>query len=178
MLHESEGNHMTRIRKTTAAVMVAALATITGPPPAHAAATFYLHNLKSHKNLQPLNGNPANGARIVQQPENPLLLAQRWSWIAAGAYDSLHNAGTGKNLGIDGASTALGALAIQANPSNDYNQDWLVLFEGYPEGYFALKNRKSGMCLGISMGSTANGGQAAQFPCDGSPNQGWTTYPQ
>ncbi|MGA5273332.1 acyltransferase family protein [Streptomyces cellulosae] len=70
-----------------------------------------------------------------------------------------------------GASTAAGAVAIQANGSGDANQDWLLSWRS--DTVFQMKNRKSGLCLGISGASTANGAQAAPFPCDGSANLGW-----
>ncbi|MDH6522558.1 hypothetical protein M2163_000931 [Streptomyces sp. SAI-135] len=134
--------------------------------------TGALVNYNSRLVLQPSGGSTANGARIVQQPLNRSSI-QLWTTVVDGNYLSWENAGSGKNLGIDGASTSAGATAIQANGSGDANQDWLLVYDGYPTNIFALKNKKSGLCLGISGASTANGGQAAQFPCDGSQNQGW-----
>jgi hypothetical protein len=137
-----------------------------------AATTGALVNYNSRLVLQPSGGSTANGAKIVQQPLNRSNI-QLWTTVADGSYLSWENVGAGKNLGIDGASTSAGAAAIIANGSGDANQDWLLVYDGYPTNIFALKNKKSGLCLGISGASTANGGQAAQFKCDGSLNQGW-----
>ncbi|WP_330351363.1 RICIN domain-containing protein [Streptomyces sp. NBC_00582] len=100
---------------------------------------------------------------------------QNWYVFSAGSsYVSLKNDNSGRNLGIDGASTTSGAAAIQANGSSDLNQDWeLITKTSYPAGWYALKNRKSGLCRGISGAGTANGAQAAQFACDDSANQLW-----
>ncbi|MFE3830958.1 RICIN domain-containing protein [Streptomyces sp. NPDC059092] len=138
-----------------------------------AAAQYGIRNLKSEKFLQPSGGSTANGAKIVQQPFNASSLTQLWTRVPDGSYLSFENY-SGKNLGIDGASTAAGAAAIQANPSSDVNQDWVQIARN--DSVFELKNRKSGLCLGISGASTANGAQAAQFACDGSANQGWEYF--
>ncbi|CAL9331470.1 hypothetical protein SUDANB2_00083 [Streptomyces sp. enrichment culture] len=132
-----------------------------------------IQNYKSKKVLQPSGSSTANGAKIVQQTWGASS-AQYWTPVPDGDYYSFENSGSGKNLGIDGASTAAGAAAIQANGSGDLNQDWYLSTGPYPPGTFSMKNRKSGLCLGISGASTSNGAQAAQFPCDGSANQGWT----
>ncbi|MEU8466839.1 RICIN domain-containing protein [Streptomyces sp. NPDC029006] len=132
-------------------------------------------NLKSKKFLQA--NSTANGAGVVQQPGNSANPLQNWAAVNDSPYTSFENVAAGRNLGIDGASTASGAAAIIANGAGDANQDWkLVPVDGYPNGYFAMKNRKSGLCLGISGASTANGAQAAQFRCDGSANQGWSLF--
>jgi len=136
-----------------------------------AAAAYYgIRNVKSQKYIQPLGGSSANGTKVVQQPFNANSLTQLWTLISDGSYLSFENY-SGRNLGIDGASTATGAAAIIANGSGDANQDWVQVDRD--EYTFALRNRKSGKCLGIDSASTANGAQAAQFPCDGSANQGW-----
>ncbi|WP_033314657.1 RICIN domain-containing protein [Streptomyces iakyrus] len=137
-----------------------------------AADTGVLANYKSRLVLQPSGGSTASGAKVVQQPYNGNSI-QFWTTVPDGNYFSWENSRSGKNLGIDGASTSAGAVAIQANGSGDLNQDWQLVYGDYPSNIFALKNRKSGLCLGISGASTSNGAQAAQFRCDGSANQGW-----
>jgi hypothetical protein len=139
-----------------------------------AAVTWYgIRNVKSEKFLQPSGGSTANGTKIVQEPFNASTLTQVWTRVSDGSYLTLQNY-SGKNLGIDGASTSAGAAAILANGSGDLNQDWLQVARN--STVFELKNRKSGLCLGISGASTANGAQAAQFACDGSANQGWEYF--
>lgn len=147
-----------------------------GSPDAKSAAAvawYGIRNVKSEKFLQPSGGSSANGTKIVQEPFNASSLTQLWTRVADGDYLSFQNY-SGRNLGIDGASTSSGAAAILANGSGDLNQDWKQIARN--DTVFVLKNRKSGLCLGISGASTANGAQAAQFPCDGSANQGWEYF--
>lgn len=140
---------------------------------AAAAAMYGIRNVKSEKYLQPLGGSGANGTKIVQQPFNADSLTQLWTRVPDGNYLSFQNY-SGRNMGIDGASTSAGAAAILANGSGDLNQDWQQIARN--DTVFVLKNRKSGLCLGISGASTASGAQAAQFACDGSANQGWEYF--
>ncbi|MFD9112031.1 RICIN domain-containing protein [Streptomyces bottropensis] len=133
-----------------------------------------LRNAKSGKFLQPTGNGTANGTRVVQQPGNDQNSSQYWDMIQDGDYFSFENGRSGRNLGIDGASTANGAAAIIANGSGDANQDWVIVpVSGGQTDDARLQNRKSGKCLGISGASTDNGAQAAQFTCDGSENQRW-----
>ncbi|MEU4038428.1 RICIN domain-containing protein [Streptomyces collinus] len=131
----------------------------------------HLKNLKSGKYLQA--ASTANGAKVTQQTYDGPSTLQQWDIYTFDGYYTFENVAAGKNLGIDGASTAAGAGAIIANGSSDLNQDWTVDWTVYDGDYFALKNRKSGLCLGISGASTSNGARAVQFKCDGSANQGW-----
>ncbi|MFD5806873.1 RICIN domain-containing protein [Streptomyces sp. NPDC127020] len=142
------------------------------PTPSREFAANRYKNLKSGKYLQAVS--TANGARVVQQPYASTGL-QTWEAFTLDGYYTFENFSSGRNLGIDRASTSAGAPAIIANPSADLNQDWTRDYSAYDGNYYALKNRKSGLCLGISGASTANGAQAAQFRCDGSTNQGWTS---
>ena len=139
-----------------------------------AAAGWYgIRNVKSAKFLQPSGGSSANGTEVVQEPFNSSSLTQLWTPVTDGSYVSEQNY-SGRNLGIDGASTSAGATAIIATGSGDANQDWVLTARN--STVFELKNRKSGLCLGISGASTASGAVAAQFACDGSANQGWEYY--
>jgi hypothetical protein len=183
----------TRAGKAAAAVLAGVLLTAVSPTVAHAQSLqgggvapfspgdgrYGFMNLKSSKVLQPSGGSTANGAKVVQQTValsgGDLITSQNWTAYDAGSgYYSFRNVHSGKALGIDGASTAAGANAIQATPDTSNNQDWrFEVYSGYPANVYRIKNRKSGLCLGISGASTANGGQAAQFRCDGTSNQGW-----
>ncbi|MFI0961941.1 RICIN domain-containing protein [Streptomyces sp. NPDC021080] len=176
-----------RIRNSVAAVLAGALMAVVSPAIAQAeslqsgtptpsvgalgsGSTSLIKNLKSGKYLTAASS--ANGAKVTQQADNGSYL-QRWYSVLteAGTWYSFENYQSGLNLGIDGASTAVGSVAITANGSSDLNQDWEKDWDG---DYFALVNRKSGLCLGISGASTASGAAAAQFKCDGSANQHWT----
>ncbi|MFJ8535584.1 RICIN domain-containing protein [Streptomyces sp. NPDC093591] len=175
--------HATRARSVLAAVVTGALMAVASPAVAQAQEPQSsdtrqprqefntIKNLKSGKVLQAVSS--ANGAKVVQQPREVGVNLQDWFLILDEPYRSFENFQSGLNLGIDGASTAVGAAAITARGSSDTNQDWVKDDDAYSGEYFALRNRKSGLCLGISGASTANGAQAAQFRCDGSANQGW-----
>ncbi|WP_406350986.1 RICIN domain-containing protein [Streptomyces sp. NBC_01635] len=187
-----------RTRNTVAAVLTGALIAVASPAIAHAQSPksddvplpvasilavgdgkYGVQNYKSKKFLQPAGASTANGAKIVQQSESlsgsDYSAVQNWNaFNSGGDLTSFENSLSHKNLGIDGASTAVGAAAIQANPAGDANQDWqFITKSSYPSGWYALKNSKSKLCLGISGASTANGAQAAQFTCDDSDNQLW-----
>ncbi|MEU8466840.1 RICIN domain-containing protein [Streptomyces sp. NPDC029006] len=177
----------TRSRTAVAATVAGALLALVSPAIAHAESpqtsdpkpaklkavgASRFKNLKSGKYLQA--ASTANGAKVTQQPYDGGTTLQTWEIFIFDDYYTFENAGAGKNLGINGASTASGATAIIANGSSDVNQDWIVDWTVYDGDHFALKNRKSGLCLGISGASTATGAQAAQFRCDGSANQGWS----
>ena len=90
-----------------------------------------------------------------------------------GPYYQIRNQLSGKCLGIDRASTANGALAIQATCTGAYNQAWHE--ESLSIGSVQLRNRNSSKCLGISAGSTANGALAMQWTCAWQPlsDQAW-----
>ncbi|MEU0119317.1 RICIN domain-containing protein [Streptomyces bobili] len=177
--------HATRTRSAVATVLAGVLMVVASPAIAHAesptssdpappstrAESNVIMNSKSGKVLQAVS--TANGARVVQQPRVVGQGLQDWFSFLDQAYRSFENFTSGLNLGINGASTAAGAVAITATPSGDLNQDWFLDDDAYIGAYFALKNRKSGLCLGISGASTANGAAAAQFPCDGTSNQSW-----
>ncbi|MEV8597287.1 RICIN domain-containing protein [Streptomyces sp. NPDC052012] len=171
----------TQMRNAGAAILAVALLAVASPAVAGTpspqnsepsspllAGAARLQNLKSGKYLQAVS--TANGAAVVQQPYEGTGL-QTWETWTFDGYFTFENFSAGRNLGIDGASTASGAGAIIANGSSDLNQDWDREFLN--GDYFRLINRKSGKCLGISGASTANGARAAQFPCDGSANQSW-----
>ncbi|MDN0200780.1 RICIN domain-containing protein [Streptomyces sp. S.PNR 29] len=176
-------------KKTVATMLAGALLAVASPALAHAQSSpsgdptarpasasgelvgaTRLKNRKSGKYLQAVS--TANGARVVQQSYSDSRL-QTWETYTFDGYYTYENSAAGRNLGIDGASTASGAAAIIANGSSDLNQDWER--DWTDNGYFRMINHKSGLCLGISGASTANGAQAAQFRCDGSTNQQWTS---
>jgi hypothetical protein len=89
--------------------------------------------------------------------------------VVDGSYITPWNVATPRlNMGVNGASTAAGAVAIVANPSSHANQDWLR--QDRTATQFNLKNRHSGLCGGRSLsvagepdsvpgGSAASGGR-------------------
>ncbi len=147
------------------------------PPPvsisdlrALGALEYAVRNFKSKKVLQA--ASDSNGAQVFQNNDVGAAL-QRWTLVVDGPYRTFWNAApNGLNMGIDGASTAPGAVAIVAFGSVHFNQDFQVIAQTTTE--FNLKNRHSGLCLGIDGASTAPGALAMQFTCSPTaPNQNW-----
>ncbi|WP_405727689.1 RICIN domain-containing protein [Streptomyces sp. NBC_01537] len=175
----------THTKHALAAALAGVLMAVVSPAIAHARSTqssdpttqsiqaeaWWIKNYKSGKVLDALSS--ANGAKVVQLTKATNVGLQNWFTILDEPYWSFENFESGLNLGIDGASTSVGAAAITATGSSNSNQDWTEDFSDYSGDYFALKNRKSGLCLGVSNASTLDGAQILQFTCDGTANQGW-----
>lgn len=134
------------------------------------APAYGIKNIKSQKVLQP--GSASVGSQVTQQTDVGSAL-QSWEIVADGSYSTFWNAAPPRlNMGVNGASTAAGAVAIVANGSSHANQDWLEQWRS--DTQFNLKNRHSGLCLGIDGASTSNGARAMQFACNTTaPNQRW-----
>ncbi|WP_187414815.1 RICIN domain-containing protein [Nonomuraea sp. PA05] len=135
-------------------------------PPAN---LVYLINGLSGKCLGINSGSHAIGALAMQwQCANQPFSDQGWWLFQIGsvpnAYE-IHNQNSFLCLGIDRASVANGALAIQAACSGQTynNQTWLE--EPLGGGRVQFRNYNSGRCLGISAGSNANGALAMQWDC-------------
>lgn len=169
-----------RKKNALAAVLIGALSALVVPSIANAATTvlpngtYYIRNVNSKLFMQPTGNSTANGAVIVQQgaPSGSVTTAQLWGTSNNGTANQFKNVHSGRNLGIDGASTTAGANAIQATPSAATNQYW------YPTkvsgSIYTLKNAKSTLCLGVDGASTGAGASVKQFACDGKANQQWT----
>ncbi|GAA2214794.1 hypothetical protein GCM10009850_102600 [Nonomuraea monospora] len=135
-------------------------------PPAN---PLYLINGLSNKCLGINSGSKDIGALAMQwQCAYQPISDQGW-WLfqigsRANAYQIL-NQNSFLCLGIDRASVANGALAIQAecNAQTYNNQTWLE--ESLGGNRVQFRNYKSGRCLGISAGSNANGALAMQWDC-------------
>jgi hypothetical protein len=83
---------------------------------------------------------------------------------------SFQDVKSGRCIGVDGASTANGALIKQFTCDGTSNQNWNGSSAGAQN---TLKNQKSARCMGVSGASKAAGANVAQFTCDGSANQSW-----
>lgn len=84
---------------------------------------------------------------------------------------SFQDVKSGRCMGVDGASTANGALIKQFTCDGSTNQNWRGASNS--AGQNTLTNQKSGRCMGVSGASTAAGANIGQFTCDGSSNQKW-----
>ncbi|MET7424591.1 ThuA domain-containing protein [Dactylosporangium sp. NPDC005555] len=82
---------------------------------------------------------------------------------------------SGKNVDVNGVSTADEAQIIQWAPTGGNNQKWQAVDAG--GGAVYLKAVHSGKCLDIIGGSTANGAFLQQFTCNNGNNQKFTVTP-
>jgi hypothetical protein len=96
------------------------------------------------------------------------------------SFIKFRNVKSGLCIGVDGGSTANGALLKQfacAGTSIPNNQIWLMDTLDINAGLHRFKNSKSNLCLGVVNASINAGANIAQFGCSGtSPpnNQLWT----
>jgi hypothetical protein len=98
--------------------------------------------------------------------------------FAEGESGNFLNGKSAKCIGVDGASTANGAQAMQfwcdsRNQPND-NQSWQLRSNGGDR--FRIVNRHSGLCLGVDGASLENLARVQQFDCaapDPNNNQSW-----
>jgi hypothetical protein len=93
----------------------------------------------------------------------------------------IKNAKSGRCIGVDGASTANGALIKQftcAGSTVPNNQIWDQQSIPGWGGFYRFRNSKSGLCMGVDGASVSSGANIGQFNCSGtSPpnNQIWLT---
>jgi len=90
---------------------------------------------------------------------------------ASGSIYYLQNQHSGLRIGIAGASTANGALALQSSNFGASDHEWRV--DSLNNGYYKLTNMRSGKVLGIENMSTANGGRAIQWDDNGTADHEW-----
>ena len=90
---------------------------------------------------------------------------------SVGAYYKLVNVGSGKNLGVLGASLLDGTDAVQWTNNGSTDQYWHVTSLG--NGYDQLLDENSGRALGIWQASTTSGADAVQWVQNASYDQQW-----
>jgi len=88
---------------------------------------------------------------------------------------TLVNRNSGLVLGVQNASTADGAPALQWNDTRTADHRWK--FEQLTNGYWKIRNANSGKVLGITNQSTANGATALQWSDTGTPDHQWVMAP-
>lgn len=90
---------------------------------------------------------------------------------------SIPNIITNRCIGVDGASTANGALLKIFDCDNAPNQRWRAEVRNGIE--HTLVNVKSGKCMGVDGASTSPGANIGQFDCgNAAPNQTWLLVSQ
>lgn len=90
------------------------------------------------------------------------------------AYTAVVGAGSGKCIGIAGASNVAGASAVQWRCAGTPDQQWTV----QPfNGAYRIVDQQTGQCLVPSAGSTSSGAQLVQNTCSGSNAELWAFTP-
>jgi hypothetical protein len=125
----------------------------------------------SGKLLDVSGASTADGAAVIQWPDNGGG-NQRWAFLdAGGGYWNLVNRNSGKCLDVPAGSTADGIQLVQWTCNGGTNQQWKQIWNG---SYFQLQALHSGKCADVSGASTADGAKIIQWPCHDGANQQWT----
>jgi hypothetical protein len=86
---------------------------------------------------------------------------------------SFQNIKSDRCIGVDGASTANGALLKQFSCDRAPNQSWRLLRTGLTYNFIDVKSNK---CMGVDHASVNSGANLGQYTCGaggGAPNQTW-----
>jgi alpha-galactosidase len=135
------------------------------------AGTYHMTNSNSGLDLDVSGGSTADGALIVQEPDQGNADTQ-WTFTpVGGGYWTITNKNSGLLLADPGASTSQGVQLQQHTADGSAAEQWRL----YPnaDGTYTLINRTSGMDVDVSGQSTAPGGIVIQWPDNGGANQHW-----
>jgi endoglucanase len=133
-------------------------------------------NLNSGLAMDVNGGSTANGANIIQWPQNG---GNNQQWIVTdngGGYYKIINRNSGLALDVNAGSTANGAGIIQWPWNGGNNQQWQIT--AVTTGIFKAINRNSSLALDVNGASKVNGAGIIQWPWSGANNQQWTIVQQ
>lgn len=139
-------------------------------------AYYRLLNINSAQALDVNGAATANGAGIIQWPQNG---GNNQQWIITdngGGYFKVINRNSSDALDVNGASKASGASIIQWPWNGGNNQQWQLT--SVSAGIYKVINRNSGMALDVTGASTTNGALIIQYPWSGATNQQWQIVQQ
>jgi len=139
------------------------------------AAYYRLLNVNSRLALDVNGGSTANGANIIQWPQNGGN-NQQWIITANGSNYKITNRNSGLVLDVNGGSKASGAGIIQWPWNGGNNQQWTLT--AVATGIYKVTNFNSGYLLDVTGASTTNGAAIIQYPSNGGTNQQWTIVQQ
>jgi hypothetical protein len=138
-------------------------------------AYYRLLNVNSGLALDVNGASTANGAGIIQWPQNGGN-NQQWTITVNGSYYKITNRNSGLALDVNGASKASGAGIIQWPWNGGNNQQWSLT--SVSTAIYKVTNLNSGYLLDVTGASTANGAAIIQYPSNGGTNQQWTIVQQ
>lgn len=133
-------------------------------------------NVNSGQALDVNGGSTANGAGIIQWPQNG---GNNQQWVIAnngGGYYKITNRNSTQSLDVNMSSTANGAGIIQWPWNGGNNQQWQLTSTS--DGIYKVINRNSGLALDVNGASTTNGAGIIQWPYSGATNQQWQIVQQ
>jgi hypothetical protein len=133
-------------------------------------------NVNSGQALDVNGGSTANGAGIIQWPQNG---GNNQQWVIAangGGYYKVTNRNSGQSLDVNMSSTANGAGIIQWPWNGGNNQQWQLTATS--DGIYKVINRNSGLALDVNGASSTNGAGIIQWPYSGATNQQWQIVQQ
>jgi len=133
-------------------------------------------NVNSGQALDVNGGSTANGAGIIQWPQNG---GNNQQWVITnngGGYYKITNRNSTQALDVNMSSTANGAGIIQWPWNGGNNQQWQLTATS--DGIYKVINRNSGLALDVNGASTTNGAGIIQWPYGGATNQQWQIVQQ
>jgi len=142
----------------------------------YSGAYYRLLNLNSGQALDVNGGSTANGAGIIQWPQNGGNNQQWQITDNGGGYYKITNRNSGQALDVNMGSTANGAGIIQWPWNGGNNQQWQLTATS--DGIYKANNRNSGLALDVNGASTANGAGIIQWSWGGGNNQQWQIVQQ
>ncbi|MGI9034373.1 MAG: RICIN domain-containing protein [Acidimicrobiales bacterium] len=130
-----------------------------------------LSSVNSGKNVDVYGASQADGARVIQWPNNGGANQQwRFEAVGPGVY-RIVSVNSGKVLDVYGGSTDDGTPVIQWPWNGGANQQWR--FEVVGPGAYRLVSVKSGKVLDVYGASPDDGAPLIQWPWHGGANQQW-----
>jgi endoglucanase len=139
-------------------------------------AYYRLLNANSGQALDVNAASTANGAGIIQWPQNG---GNNQQWVITdngGGYYKIANRNSGQALDVNGAATTNGAGIIQWPWNGGNNQQWALTSTS--TGIYKAINRNSGLALDVNGASTTSGAGIIQWPYSGANNQQWQIVQQ
>ncbi|KAA1248033.1 RICIN domain-containing protein [Aquimarina sp. RZ0] len=132
--------------------------------------SFNIISAKSQKNVSPINGSSANGAKIVNHPVRTGD-AREWRFVDVGnGYSEIKNVRSGRCIAVPGGNTANGVKLVQWDCRGYQDQHWKRVARD--NGQFSFQNLKTGKCIDLSGGNTGDNVQFQQWDCSsGNRNQ-------
>jgi len=133
-------------------------------------------NINSSEALDVNGASTANGAAIIQWPQNG---GNNQQWVISdngSGYYKITNRNSGEALDVNGAATTVGAGIIQWPWNGGNNQQWQLT--SLSTGIYKVANRNSGLVLDVNSASTANGAGIIQWTWSSAANQEWQIVQQ